>query len=474
MVASTSADITYMGGEAGGGKSYAAICLAATQHQVSVIFRRELADLRGGEGLLETSKKILSRYGSYNGNEHVWRVNVNGKARYIELAGCQREDDKHAQQGRARDLYVFDEVTQFSRTQVQYITGWNRSSDPNQRCRVLLLGNPPTSAEGEWVIQMFAAWLDPAHPNRAKPGEIRWYVTVGEDDLEVASGSPMTIAGEVRYPRSRTFIPSKLAENPTYANGSYAQVLDGLPEPLRSQLKNGDFSIGRRDDIWQVIPTGWVKTAMLRWRPDGHDGRPQDQVGQDVAHGGADNTVLVERRGTWLGMPQVHPGAATPSGHDAALLLEAILQPTGFGAIDGTGVGASCYDIARGKGLDVYAVMFGAGSDRRDLSGKLAMRNVRAAMHWYMRELLDPANGHGIALPPHPHMLGDLTAPHWSPTPGGVLVEDKADVKKRLGRSPDVGEATLLAACPWLRVRPTSTGTLRTFARPERRLGVLG
>jgi hypothetical protein len=48
--------------------------------------------------------------------------------------------------------------------------------------------NPPTTPEGMWVLDRYAAWLDPRYPEEgpAKDGEIRWF-TRGEngEDLEV-------------------------------------------------------------------------------------------------------------------------------------------------------------------------------------------------------------------------------------------------------------------------------------------------
>jgi hypothetical protein len=72
--------------------------------------------------------------------------------------------------------------------------------------------------------------------------------------------------------------------------------------------------------------------------------------------------------------------------------------------------------------------------------------NKRSAAWWYLRELLDPANGHGIALPPDDLLTGDLTAPHWRITSGGkVQVESKDEIRKRLGRSTDDGDAVVMA-----------------------------
>ena len=51
-----------------------------------------------------------------------------------------------------------------------------------------------------------------------------------------------------------------------------------------------------------------------------------------------------------------------------------------------------------------------------------------------------------LALPDDPELLGDLTAPKWREVAGGkILIEPKTDIKKRLGRSTDVGDAVVQA-----------------------------
>jgi len=440
----TLADWTFYGGEAGGGSSYGILGLAATQHRNSVIFRREFTDLGGAEGLIETSRGMLNTVGDYNGSEHMWRIITGGSRRTIKFAGIQSEGDKYAWQGRAHDLYAFDEVTQFTRSQVQYVTGWLRSAFPNQPCRVVLGGNPPTTAEGLWVVTAFAPWLDPTHPNHAQPGELRWFVSGPDEDIPVAGPEPIEIDGEMRRPHSRTFIPKILNENPTYAEGSYAKTLDAMPEPFRSQLKHGDFTIGLKDDAFQVIPTDWVRAAQKRWtekRPD----VPQTQIGVDLAHGGADSTTLIRRFGPWLSMPEKLQGVETDTGQKAAAKIGVALADGGFANLDVIGIGASAYDVARAMKLSVVPVNFGEGCDKHDASGTLSFRNMRAFAYWHLRERLDPNAPEPLCLPPHSEVLGDLTSPRFSVGVSGIQVEAKDDIKKRIGRSPDVGDAIVLA-----------------------------
>src|SRR5262249_48953540 len=153
------------------------------------------------------------------------------------------------------------------------LIGWNRTEDPRQRCRVVATGNPPTTPEGRWVVEEWAPWLEANHPNPAEPGELRWYTVVDEKLVWLRSAKPILHKGERLVPRSRTFIPARVQDNPVYMQTGYIAVLQGMPEPLRSQMLYGDFNAGMQDDPWQVIPTAWVQAAQARWRPDGKRGQ---------------------------------------------------------------------------------------------------------------------------------------------------------------------------------------------------------
>ena len=63
-----------------------------------------------------------------------------------------------------------------------------------------------------------------------------------------------------------------------------------------------------------------------------------------------------------------------------------------------------------------------------------------------MREALDPAGNPTLALPPDDELIGDLTAPRIKYTSSGKIgVEPKDEIRKRLGRSPDSGDALAMA-----------------------------
>ena len=59
-------------------------------------------------------------------------------------------------------------------------------------------------------------------------------------------------------------------------------------------------------------------------------------------------------------------------------------------------------------------------------------------MWWRFMEALDPEAGQDLALPPGSEVRRQLTAPRCRLTVSGVLIEKKDEIRKRLGRSPDL------------------------------------
>ena len=436
------ADELFYGGSAGGGKSDLLLGLAVTEHEKSIIFRREFAQLTA---LVERSREVLGQVASYNGQQHIWR-NIPGD-RTLEFGGVQHEHDKTRYQGRPHDLKAFDEVSEFTESQYRFLTGWARSTTPGQRVRVVATGNPPTHSEGMWVIEYWAPWLDDQHPNPARPGELRWFAVVDGKDVEVESGETFEHDGEVIQPKSRTFIPAALSDNPYLANTSYGMVLQGLPEPLRSQLLYGDFGIGVQDDPWQVIPTDWIRQAFARYEQRQGPEVPLTALGVDVARGGDDQTVICKRFGNWFPSLQKWPGSETKDGPQVATLALQALEGQLETAInvDVIGVGSSVYDSLAGQGVNVWGVNFAEKSEATDATGRLKMRNMRAEAYWTLREALDPQKGDDLAIAQDNELLADLTAPRWRITPSGIQIESKEDIQKRIGRSTDCGDALALS-----------------------------
>jgi hypothetical protein len=445
------ADQLLYGGSAGGGKTDLALGKALTRHRRSLILRREFPQLKG---MLERSQQVYAGCGKWNGSLATWRCSYLGVERVIEFGSCQYETDKVKFRGRPHDLLVFDETAEFLEAQVRFIAAWLRTEVPDQRCQLLLPSNPPSNAEGEWVIRWFAPWLDPAFPNPALPGELRWVAMLVGDDRNareewVDGPEPFLHRGELIQPISRTFIPSRLADNKYLCATGYGRQLQALPEPLRSQLLHGDFTVGRKDDDWQVIPSAWVKAAMDRWKP-----LPKEKLGQVTSvgvdpSGGGDEATIAPRRG-WRYDPLVLV-APDATGHvSGGMIAKKTIDVAGDVApvhVDIIGIGASAGEHLEAYIGDRVVRVNGAEEGKgTDFTGKLKFVNKRAECWWKMRETLAPERPVKVALPPDQRVFADLTAPRYTLTARGIQVERKDQVKKRLGRSPDRGDAVVLAA----------------------------
>lgn len=435
------------GGAAGGGKTALLIGLACMKHQRSLILRREAKQARG---VIDYAREVLGGLGRFNENTGVWRGLPGG--RQIEFGGCKDPGDEQAHKGRAKDFLGIDEADQFPEHVVRFLMGWVRTTIPDQPCQTVLCFNPPSTIEGRWLLDFFAPWINRKHPNPAQPGEARWFATLKDGrEVERPDGKPFVEGGETIQPRSRTFIPSRVQDNPALMTTGYLSTLLSLPEPLRSQLAYGDMEAGLQDDAWQLFPTEWVKAAQARWTETPPDGLSLTCIGVDVAHGGADRTVVAPRYGNWFAPLKKYQGAETDSGEKAAHL---VLREYRDGSdalinVDAIGYGASCADALQGKlgKKQVQAVNVGATPDPPvlDRSRKYKLARVRSAMYWKLREALDPVTGEGLALPPDRELFQELTAMRYEARAGAIVVEEKDEIKKCIARSPDAADAVALA-----------------------------
>jgi hypothetical protein len=209
-------------------------------------------------------------------------------------------------------------------------------------------------------------------------------------------------------------------------------------------MLKGDFRAGMGDDPWQIIPSEWVRLAQARWEPTGKR-EPMDSIGADVARGGKDESVISRRHGNWFAEILAYPGTTTPDGPSLAGLIVSALKDSAPIHVDVIGVGASVYDHLDGNEVHVIPVNAAESTTEHDKTGQLCFRNQRARLWWRMREALEPSSSLDLALPPDPKLRADLCAPRWKLTAQGIQVEAKDDLIKRIGRSPDRGDAVVMA-----------------------------
>lgn len=208
----------------------------------------------------------------------------------------------------------------------------------------------------------------------------------------------------------------------------------------------------------KVIPEAWVRLAFQRWRERQPPEGPPEALGVDVARGGDDTTARAPRWGTYFGRLKETPGSLTPDGPSVRDLILPDIGPRTRVNIDVVGVGTSPYDFTRQAHRNTFPVNFGAGSEASDRTGNYEFYNLRAEAYWRFREALDPDTGQGLALPPDEDLLQDLTSVGWEPRGGKILIEKKEEIKKRIGRSTNKGDAVVNAFYTPAQPEQTATG----------------
>lgn len=204
----------------------------------------------------------------------------------------------------------------------------------------------------------------------------------------------------------------------------------------------GEFCASDSDG---VIPLAWIELANERWAEwnESKEWSPFTGVGVDVSRSqSGDKTCLALRHEKVI--TELRKSTETDvmaiTGKVAALLR----SRGGKAVVDVIGIGAGVVDRLREQKLKVVPFNASGSTTAKDRSQELEFLNLRAAAWWNLRELLDPANNEEIALPPDDELIGDLTAPHWKVTSSGkIQIESKDDIRRRLGRSTNDGDAVV-------------------------------
>lgn len=442
------ADELLFGGEAGGGKSDLLIGLSLTEHDRSLVLRRTNKE---AEKLFDRYEQILDGDRSgFNSQKGITR-----DGRIIDIGGCQLESDKQKRKGIPHSLKAFDELVDFTESQYTFIIAWNRSSDPQQRCRVVSTTNPPTRPEGMWVVRRWAPWLDPKHPNPAQDGELRWFTTINKVDTEVDGRGPHMVDGKLVYAKSRTFIRSRLSDNPDLTRTEqYAATLDALPVELREAYREGRFDAGLKDAPMQAIPTAWIRDAMARWSDRPMPGVPMCAMGVDCTGGGDDPMMISCRHDGWFAQLVEILGRDIPADRVGKVSAGHVIswrRNKAIVVVDmGGGYGGALFEALHENEIAAVPHKGAEGTSQRTKDGQFGFANKRSQLIWRFREALDPdqVGGSIIALPPDPILMADLAAPaFWISKKEGLSVieiEPKVKVCARIGRSTDRGDAVVM------------------------------
>lgn len=249
------ADIVIAGGAAGCGKTLGML-LEPLRHIGNgefgaVIFRRTSPQIFNEGGMWDEASRLYPLLGA---------VPKVGDSQFLFPSGAS-VSFKHLQheltvldwQGSAVPLIGFDELTHFTKYQFFYMLSRNRTMC-GVRPYVRATCNPDADS---WVAEFISWWINQetgfAIPERA--GVLRWFIRLGDTIVWADSrqalvdkyGRPDLPADheEQPQPKSVTFIPGKLSDNPALmkADPGYLANLRALPEVEQQRLLGGNWKI---------------------------------------------------------------------------------------------------------------------------------------------------------------------------------------------------------------------------------------
>lgn len=242
---STSADIVFYGGAAGGGKTYA-LLMELTRHINhkgfgAVVFRRTSVQVRNEGGLWDTSELIYPGLGGIPKESFLeWQFPAGTT---IKFAHMEHEKNKLDWQGSQIPLICFDELTHFSESQFFYMLSRNRST-----CGVRPYIRATTNPDADsWVTEFIDWWIgEDGYIIEERSGVTRWFI---RKDGQVIWGDTkeelVEQYGEGTLPKSFTFIAAKLEDNQILMqmDPSYKANLEALPLVERERLLGGNWKI---------------------------------------------------------------------------------------------------------------------------------------------------------------------------------------------------------------------------------------
>ena len=196
----------------------------------------------------------------------------------------------------------------------------------------------------------------------------------------------------------------------------------------------GEFPTSDDD---QVIPFELVESAVKRGQPD--TGRFQEVWGVDVARFGDDRSALARRKGNILVEPikfWQNKNTMQTAGIVAEAYENASEKPAEI-LVDVIGIGAGVVDRLRELNIPVRGVNVGESAAISDKYMRRRDELWFKAREWFAKE--------DCTIPDDANLIQELTSPSYQITSSGkLLVESKADMKKRGQRSPDIADAFIL------------------------------
>lgn len=278
-------DIIFYGGQAGGGKSFAALMhhmkYVHIPYYKGIVIRRTTPMLTKPGAIWDEAKSL---YKDFDEKARIrnkdMKINfgpVDGleKKAEVSFTHFERVDDTDNFQGSQISSAVLDELCQFEESQFLYILSRLRTKAEMKPVMRATMNPSPDS----WVKKWVSHYLFPeghenfGRPDPSKQGKVRWFIRQGNDMVWTDSREEMFEKhgrrgsdGELLpekdkkqiKPLSFAFISASVYDNP-YIEDNYIAFLEGLPRIEKEILLYGSWEA--RPEGAGMVRREWFKEA---------------------------------------------------------------------------------------------------------------------------------------------------------------------------------------------------------------------
>ena len=489
---STSADIAFLGGAAGAGKTFVLLMETVRNLRVQnfggVIFRRTSPQIKSEGGLLDTSKQLFYDLGGVlreTTTEWIFPYKVKIKFNHLQYDSTSLD-----WQGSQIPFIGFDELTHFSEYQFLYLLSRNRSTC-GIRPYVRATMNPDPES---WVYNWIEWYIDEetGYPIPERSGKLRYFIRLQNnmiwgntkqevleivmlnsdfrqtvEESEAAGLTPDDLI------KSFTFIPGSIYSNKELlrSNPDYLGNLLALSEQEQAQLLKGNWKISL--DGLSLFEWGCVNQLFDNYSTPS----TFRCITCDAAMFGRDFMVIM----VWMGWEVVKLVLMTKSTpHDIVQSIEkersAWQIPKDKVLVDQDGVGGGTVKLGGYRGFSGGA----APLFDRDARGKENYQNLKTQCFYRLAEenvninnirfsitdqncLIDGHYTTKIKVGSKVHDIRDLIKADFRcvkrkprDNDGKLMINSKDEQKIILGRSPDFGDTAMMRKWFDIAFRPVS------------------
>jgi hypothetical protein len=240
------------------------------------------------------------------------------------------------------------------------------------------------------------------------------------------------------------FIPSLIGDNCFIDSQAKAGLMGFKNEAQKQRLLYGNWDY--EDEPEQIIKYEWLEKCFLARDYI----NTQKFMGVDVARYGNDKSVIAKIEGNTLYSVEQWEKIDTVTFADIVkteIIAEKIMSENV--GVDVVGVGAGTVDALKKKGYNVFEIVSGAVAEDCDETGGHQFNNLRSQMWWALRERIKRGD-FCIDMPINSELaqqiIKDLTATKYEIVRDKqIKAESKSNIRNRLGRSPDTGDAVVYA-----------------------------